>query len=97
MTLATDSVGYTIIGSLGAALILFGFYRTSIGRWTNRSVWYELDNLVGAVLLIFYQLHIKNYISLVLEIVWAIVAFKGVTSLAERYEKNWLKRRRKRS
>lgn len=83
---------YIVIGSVGAALILFGFYRTSIGRWTNRSMWYELDNLVGASLLIIYQLHIKNYISLVLEVVWAIVAFKGVTSLAERYEKQ---RRRK--
>lgn len=94
MELASDSIGYTIIGSLGAALILFGFYRTSIGRWTNRSIWYELDNLLGAILLIIYQLHIRNYISLVLEIVWAIVAFRGVTSLAERYEKNLRSRRR---
>ncbi len=85
---------YTFIGSFGAALILFGFYRTSIGRWTNRSVWYELDNLLGAVLLIIYQLHIGNYVSLVLEIVWAIVAFRGVTSLAERYQH---KTRQKRS
>jgi hypothetical protein len=97
VALASDSVGYTIIGSMGAALILLGFYRTSIGRWTNKSIWYELDNLIGALLLIVYQLHIRNYISLVLEIVWAVVAFRGVTSLAERYEKERHSRKRRRT
>ena len=88
---------YTAIGVVGASLILLGFYRTSVGRWTNKSMWYELDNLAGALLLIVYQLHIRNYISLVLEIVWAIVAFRGVTSLAERYEKRYLRKKRRRA
>lgn len=97
MSLATDSVIYTVIGSAGAGLILLGFYRTSIGRWTNKSMWYELDNLIGALLLIVYQVHIRNYISLVLEIVWAIVAFRGVTSLAERYSKEKRRKARRRA
>ena len=76
---------YDIAGIIGAILILFGFYRTSIGKWTNKSFWYELDNLIGPLLLIFYQLHNHAYISVVLNAIWAIVAFRGVTTIAERY------------
>lgn len=81
-----DELIYNILGAVGAALLLFGFYRTSIGKWTNKSFWYELDNTVGALFLISYQLHLKAYISVVLSTIWAIVAFRGLTSFAERYK-----------
>lgn len=77
---------YNIIGTLGAFLILLGFYRTSIGKWKNKSFWYELDNTVGAVLLIIYSLHLSAYISVVTNTVWAVVAFRGLSSFAERYK-----------
>ena len=83
---------YTIIGTLGAVLILFGFYRTSIGQWKAKSFWYELDNTLGALLLIVYQAHLKAYISVVLNAVWALVAFRGLTSFAERYQRQRLKK-----
>jgi hypothetical protein len=76
---------YNIAGTVGAFLILLGFYRTSIGRWKNKSFWYELDNTVGAILLIIYQLHLDAYISVIVNTIWAIVAFRGLTSFAERY------------
>lgn len=74
----------TFIGTTGAALILFGFYRTSIGRWTNTSFWYELDNLLGAGLLMIYNLNRSAHISVVLDVVWVIVALRGITSIHER-------------
>lgn len=74
----------TVIGVFGAGCILFGFYRTSIGKWTGKSFLYELDNLVGALLLIIYQLSVGAYVSVTLNIVWAIVAFAGATSIVER-------------
>jgi hypothetical protein len=81
------SLFYNVIGTVGASMILFGFYRTSIGKWKNKSFWYELDNTVGAVLLIIYQMQLKAYISVVLNIIWAIVAFRGLVSFAERRRK----------
>lgn len=83
---------YNIIGTAGACLILLGFYRTSIGKWKNKSFWYELDNTVGAILLIIYQFHLRAYISVILNVIWAIVAFRGLVSFAERY--NSQKKRR---
>lgn len=79
----------TICGIIGAACILFGFYRTSIGKWTGKSLWYELDNMVGAVLLIIYQFNVGAYVSVVVNVVWAVVALRGVTSIAQR--RHWRK------
>ncbi len=78
---------YTIIGVIGALMVLFGFYRTSIGKWTGKSFWYELDNLVGASLITVYQFHYHVYVTVVLNIIWAIVAFRGVITYRERRRK----------
>ena len=86
---------YSIFGIIGAILILMGFYRTSIGKWKNRSFIYELDNLVGAALIAIYQLHLKAYISVVLNIIWAIVAFRGLLPFAERYNRKLRREMRK--
>lgn len=75
---------YTALGILGALLILFGFYRISIGKWTGRSFWYEFDNFAGAVLVTIYQIHYRVYISVIVNIIWAVVAFRGVISYRER-------------
>lgn len=80
-----EQVLFNAIGVVGAALILLGFYRTSVGRWKTRSFLYELDNLFGALLLIVYQLYAGAYISVVVNTIWAIVAFRGLSSFAERY------------
>lgn len=90
-----EQLFYDIIGILGAALILLGFYRMSIGRWKSQSFIYELDNLVGASFLAAYQLHQQAYITVVLNIIWAIIAFRGMTSFAERRHKPHKKTRRK--
>lgn len=78
---------YTFIGIIGAILVLLGFYRISIGQWTGKSLWYELDNLFGAIFILIYQFHYHVYISVVLNVIWAIVAFRGVVSYRERRPK----------
>lgn len=91
-----SELGYNTIGVIGACLILLGFYRSSIGKWKNKSFWYELDNTVGALLLIIYQTHLRAYISVVVNIIWAVVAFRGLSSFAERYNWNNKKKRARR-
>ncbi len=86
---------YDLIGLVGASLILFGFYRISIGRWTNKSFWYELDNLVGPACMIIYQFHHQTYIGIVLNAVWIAVAFRGLTSFAQRYRQQHQRRAKK--
>ena len=85
---------YNIIGIVGAGMVLFGYYRISIGRWTNKSMLYELDNIVGPGLIIFYSYHHKAYVGMVLNLVWVAVAFHGLLPFAERYGRQ-LKQREK--
>jgi len=75
---------YTTVGIIGALLVLFGFYRTTIGKWTGKSKLYELDNLVGAILIAVYQFHYRVYITVVLNVIWAVVALNGLTSYRQR-------------
>jgi hypothetical protein len=79
----------TIVGIIGAALIFFGFYRTSIGKWSGKSLWFELDNFIGAALLVIYQLQLKAYVSVVMNAVWGLVALVGVSSIGQRHHWNW--------
>lgn len=81
-----------LIGIVGAALIIFGFLRISLGMWTSKSLWYEIDNLAGATLMGLHELLIGAYIPMVLSVMWAIVAIKGLTSFADRKDEKQLKR-----
>lgn len=76
---------YCALGIIGACFLLFGFYRISSGKWTNKSVWYELDNIIGATLLIIYQLRYHAYISAVLNAIWAGIALIGVIRFVQQY------------
>lgn len=75
---------YDYIGIIGASLILFSFYRTSIGKWTGKSLWFELDNLLGSTGMMIYALSKGAYVSIILNMVWAFVALRGLTSLGDR-------------
>lgn len=78
---------YIAAGIIGAILVLIGFYRVSIGQWTGKSLWYEIDNLAGALLVTIYQLHYHAYVSMVVNVIWGIVAFRGIISYRERRPK----------
>ena len=81
------------VGVLGGITMLFAFWRTSIGKWTGKSLWYELDNFVAAALMMIYAFSKGAYVNIVLNAIWGTVAVVGVTSYAERR----IRRRRRRS
>jgi hypothetical protein len=72
------------IGLAGGLFFLFGFWRTSIGQWKGTSFWFEFDNLIGALLMSCYAFSKGAFINIGLNIVWGIVALRGVSSLTER-------------
>lgn len=76
---------YVIIGICGMVLMIFGLWRTTSGVWRHTSAWYELDTIIGASLLITYQLHVKAYVSLPINVFLVFVCFRGLSSYAERY------------
>lgn len=72
------------IGLIGGILLLFGFWRTSIGKWKTTSLWYELDNVLGCTFLLVYAWQKHAYVNAVVNLIWAVIAFKGISSFAER-------------
>lgn len=76
---------YVLIGFVGMLLILSGIWRTTSGSWRHTSVWYELDTIVGASLIIIYQLHVKAFVTLPINAALVFISFRGLSSFAERY------------
>ena len=76
-----------VIGFIGAGLVLVGFVRVNSGKWNNKSLLYELDNLIGTLLLAIYHFALGAHASLILNIVWAIAAINGISSIKHRRSK----------
>lgn len=93
--MSAEVLFYNALGILGSIFLLFGFYRVNNGRWTNKSVWYELDNVIGAAFIIAYQVYYHAYVSVIVNIVWAGVAVIGLGVFFRRLHGHQQKRRRR--
>lgn len=87
---------FNILGVLGIALLLFGFYRVNIGKWNNKSFWYEFDNFVGAALIISYQLYYHAYVTVIANVIWGGIALWGIIVFARRVKRHRKQGKRKR-
>lgn len=66
----------TILGSLGALLILIAFILGQIHVWKDDSLIYDVVNLLGSVILIIYGVLISGWPFVVLNSIWAIVSLR---------------------
>ncbi len=69
---------YTIIGFIGALVLMVGFLMNQIGRWQTTDFEYDFINFIGSALLSIYAWQIGSYPFLVLFVVWAIFSFKDI-------------------
>lgn len=82
--MSAEVIFFNGLGILGSIVLLFAFYRVNSGRWNNRSLWYELDNVIGAALIIVYQVYYHAFVSVVVNIVWGGVAIMGLAVFFKR-------------
>ena len=68
----------TIIGSIGAALILIAFILNQLNKWKKTDLKYDLVNLIGSVILMVFSWLIFAWPFLVLNSVWAGVSLRDV-------------------
>ncbi len=71
-----------IIGWLGAAAVLYAYVLVSTNRITGDSLHYQFFNVLGALFLIVNTWFNHAYPSMVVNIIWIVVAFY---SLGRRY------------
>ncbi|MFA5127542.1 MAG: hypothetical protein WC457_00885 [Patescibacteria group bacterium] len=68
----------TIIGILGAAIILLCYILNQSHVWKDTDLKYDLLNFIGSGLLVVYGLMIHGYPFVALNGVWAIVSLRDV-------------------
>jgi hypothetical protein len=66
------------VGIFGMVCILAAFILGQMNIWKNDSLSYDLTNLVGSGLLVYYGLMIGGYPFVLLNGVWAIFSFRDV-------------------
>jgi len=68
----------TIIGIIGAGLVLLAFIMNQTKKWKNDDLIYDVVNFLGAFILIIYGLMIKGYPFVGLNTVWALVSIRDI-------------------
>lgn len=68
----------TIIGIIGAGLILTAFTLAQLKKWSDEWLRYDLVNLIGSGLLMWYGLMINGYPFVVLNGIWFLVSLRDV-------------------
>ena len=67
---------FTLIGAVGALLLLVAFTLNQLHRWKNDYLIYDLTNFIGGLFLVAYAVLIKSYPFLVLNLVWTVVSLR---------------------
>ena len=68
----------TVIGVIGAGLVLIAFSTNELRWLKSTSVWYDSLNLFGSVLLIYYAAALGSLPFIILNTVWFIFAGKDI-------------------
>lgn len=74
----------TIIGIAGATLLLIAFSLNQTHVWKDEYLIYDLCNLLGGALMVWYALLLAAYPFAALNAVWALVSFRDVCTDALR-------------
>lgn len=68
----------TLIGVVGAGLVLFAFIMAQTKRWTPESFYFDLVNFLGSAVLVFYGLLLNSIPFVILNTVWAAFSLRDV-------------------
>jgi len=80
----------SIVGMVGAAMILLAYLLLQMGRMTTEGLWYTVVNLVGSLMILFSLFFDFNLPALFIEVVWISVSVVALVRL-------FMKRRRAKS
>lgn len=69
---------YTIIGFIGALVLVVGFLMNQIGKWQTSDFEYDFINLIGSAILLIYAWQIGSNPFVILFAVWAVFSVKDV-------------------
>jgi len=65
-------------GIIGAFLILIGYFGLQLQYFKHDNIYYDLINLFGALMLLYYAYQTNSLPFIILNFVWSAVALKDV-------------------
>jgi len=68
----------TLIGTIGALLILLAFLGNLAGYLSRSNVLYQVANGLGAAVLVWYGLATEGYVFVALEAIWGLAAMYAI-------------------
>ena len=69
---------FQIIGFIGMIFIVWAYYILQMGKYSHNSLYYQLLNLVGAILLLISLCVHFNLGSFIIEVFWIIITLYGM-------------------
>ncbi len=69
---------FFLMGIAGMILVLIGFFMVQSHRWSLDSIKYDIINLIGSLLLVFYSIAGRVWPFVILNGIWAIYSLKDV-------------------
>jgi len=66
---------FKFIGWYGVLVILIAYVLLNLSFFDAKNIFYQLLNLTGALAIVFSSLRKKDYPPVVLNLIWALVAF----------------------
>ena len=76
-----------IIGTIGMLFLLIAFVLNLFNKFTQGTVFYNILNIIGGGLLIYYAYALNSIPFLILEAVWTLFAtYKLITILQKKYK-----------
>lgn len=76
------------IGMLGVAIVIMPFFLLQLGKMSSDSMWYQMGNAIGSVLIIFSLIYHWNFSSFVIEVLWLIISLIGIFRLLLKKKEN---------
>jgi hypothetical protein len=73
-----STVTLEFIGLYGAMMVLGAYALNTFGYLTSQSVWYQLMNFTGGIAFVYYTLEKTAWASLVVNVVWVVIAGFGL-------------------
>ncbi len=70
----------TVLGILGAVIVLLAFTMNQIKKWEPDSLIYDLTNAIGGILLIIYAFSINSLPFVIINIAWAGFSIWGLVN-----------------
>jgi len=71
----------SIVGMVGAAMILLAYMLLQMGKMTTEGLWYTVVNLVGSLMILFSLFFDFNLPALFIEVVWISVSVVALVRL----------------